>query len=171
MRNARTCPITGVLIVQVCQVSVTSHSLSSILDGNGVHCLCFTSFMVLAVMPLTPDYNVLWSCAVHPLRMMYWSTIHRSRTSSSNHFTCFPLDSRTSYSLPSNPITFTALLTPSSLSPVLFLLSVLHPELLLSISVLEGSGLVVVPLLPTRLSSVLPRSPPTIQAPSPPPPS
>jgi hypothetical protein len=134
MSNDRTCPSSGVFIVHVYQVSVASHSLPSILDGNGVTCLCFISFMVFATMPLTPDCNVLWSFAVHPLRMMYWSTmIHRSRTSSSD-LSHYSVGRRTPHQTQSP----SPLLTPSFLSAVLCFLSVLRPELLLSISVPGG---------------------------------
>jgi hypothetical protein len=152
--------------------------------------------MVFATTPLTPDCNVFWSCAVHPLCIMYWSTIHRSRTSSSDHFTCCPLHSRTSYSRPSNPITFPATypffpfcrtVPPISSSPraaslnfgarggvwacrcpssAHTIFSCTYPAIQFAWSCCIYSTMVK-----DRALTVLPRSPPPIQGPSPPPPS
>ena len=108
LSKVRTCPVSGAFIVHVYQVSITAHSFPSIFEGNGTTCLCFVSSTFLATTAFTPVCNVFWSSAVHPLRMVYWSASHRSRTSSSDHFICNPLYSRTSYSLPSNPVIFPA---------------------------------------------------------------
>ena len=82
LSKVRTCPVSGAFIVHVYQVSITAHSFPSIFEGNGTTCLCFVSSPFLATTPFTPVCNVFWSSAVHPLRMVYWSATHRSRTSS-----------------------------------------------------------------------------------------